>query len=229
MVALVLAACGDVKGGEIDARVTPDTPTDMGPSCAGDTVAACGATCATCTATSDREVPTCTSGACGTACMASSPRCSDATCSRLEWHFSSGQVDGIAAVQPASQVVAVRNFNGEQALALDVSALPPEVRITVPVCLSGVVDVNALTLSYRVFFQGGTLQNENYYTQAAVPSPQTSAYIAQKGVQAGLWVPFSGPMSASQFSATTSQITIQLGTYGAAFAGTIWVDDIVIQ
>jgi len=228
---LVVSGCGSVKkeGDPVDAMPASDMAIDMTETCTGDTVVACGASCTQCTTTNDREVPTCDGTSCGYSCVGSAPKCGDNSCSRTSWTFASNMLDGITGRTPAGLAIGVRNFNGEQAIAIDVTSLPPEVSFRIPVCLSGVVDMRALTLSYRVFFQGGTQQNENYYTQASVPSPQTGAYIGQRGVQAGLWVPHSGPLSMSQFSATTSEVTIQLGSYGASFSGTIWVDDIKIE
>ena len=215
-----LAGCGEVvKGG----------PDRDGRLCAGDTPQACGPACAMCPVSGDRTVPTCDGTACGLACRDSAPKCSDNTCSRMLWTFESGMVDGIRPRTPIGLALAVRNFNGAQALAIDIQNLG-ELGFSIPVCLSGVVDVRPKTFSFQVFFQGGSTAGIQYYVQASVPSPQNGAYLANHpGVAAGMWTPFSAPLSGSQFSGTCSEITIRAGTFGAQFSGTIWFDDFKIE
>ena len=213
-----LAGCGDVKG----------TPGTDGRACAGDTIQACGLACVPCEVSGDRTVPTCDGSACGFACKNSAPACSDSTCSRTQWTFESGMLDGITPRSPNGLALAVRNFNGAQALAIDITSLT-EVSFRVPVCLSGVVDMRPKRFSLQVFFQGGSGVGDQYYLQASVPSPQPNAYLSQIGVPGQMWVPYTAPFSASQFSGTCSDVTVQAGTLGGAFSGTIWFDDIKIE
>jgi hypothetical protein len=214
-----LAGCGDVV----------DKPDLDGRACAGDTVQACGLSCVACEVSGDRAVPTCDGTACGFACKGGAPTCSDNTCSRTLWDFESGSVDGITPRTPNGLALAARNFNGAGAMAIDVASLGTEISFRIPVCLSGVVDVRSKTFSLQVFFQGAAPGGEQYYVQASVPSPQTGAYLGNRGIAAQMWTAFSAPLDASQFSGTCSDVTVQVGSYGAAFAGTIWFDDLKIE
>jgi hypothetical protein len=214
-----LAGCGQVK----------DPPGSDGRTCAGDTIAACGAACVACPGSSGRTAPTCDGAACGTACKNTALKCSDNTCVQTQWTFEAGSVDGITPRLPDGLALAVRNFNGAQALAVDITNLF-EVSFRIPVCLSGVVDVRPRTFSMRVFFQGGTTGGIQYYVQASVPSPQQpGAILGQTGVAAQLWTPYVAPLGSSQFSGTCSEITIQAGSYGDQFSGTVWFDDIKLE
>ncbi len=220
LVVLAVAGCGKV--------VEPPPAGADGRTCAGDTIQACGASCVACQGSGDRTLPTCDGAACGTACKNASLKCSDDTCVQTLWTFESGSVDGITPRSPPGLALAVRNFNGAQALAIDTANLG-EVSFRIPVCLSGVVDVRPRTFSLQVFFQGGSSGGVQYYLQASVPSPQSGAYLGQIGVARQMWTAYSAPLSASQFSGTCSEITIQAGTLGDPFAGTIWFDDIKIE
>ena len=68
-----------------------------------------------------------------------------------------------------------------------------------------------------------------FFVQSSVPTPQTNAYLDQIGVGSGAWEVYSSPMSKSSFSATATSVTIQVGSYGAPFTGTIWFDDIQVK
>jgi hypothetical protein len=57
----------------------------------------------------------------------------------------------------------------------------------------------------------------------------TGAYLDQISAGSNFWVNYSSPMSKSTFSATTTMITVQLGSYGGPFTGTIWVDDLAVK
>jgi hypothetical protein len=220
LVAAALAGCGSVRG-----------PQDMdGPACAGNSVAACGAGCVACEVSSARAMPTCDGNACGSVCKGGASRCSDGSCSQVVFDFQAGSLDGVTA-PTAGPALAVRNFNGALALAVDTMELNQgELTFKIPVCLSGVLDVKSKMFKMQVFFQGGgSTMGMQYYVQVSVPSPQTGAFIGSSGFEAQQWTPFEAPLSASQFSATTSEITIQLGSYGASFAGTVWFDDIRIE
>jgi hypothetical protein len=190
-------------------------------------VEACGASCAVCEAT-PRSIPTCDGIACGSTCRNTALRCSDSSCVQTEWTFESGSVEGITARSPMGLALAVRNFNGAQAMAADITNLG-EISFRIPVCLSGVVDVKPKTFRLQVFFQGGMSTGAQYYLQASLPSPQTGAFLGMIAVASGMWTPYVAPLDGSQFSATCSEITIQAGTLGAQFSGTIWFDDLKIE
>src|SRR6266498_1253404 len=157
-----------------------------------------------------------------TSCGNGDPTCTDNTCSRLLWNFDSGSLDGIAP--RAAPGLTVRSFNGNMALGVDISQLS-EISFTLPICLSGTVDLHLKTFSFRVFFSGTDSGGPQYYVQSSVPTPQTSAYLDQIAVASGIWTMYSSPFGKSSFSASTTSITIQAGTYGASFVGTIWFDD----
>jgi hypothetical protein len=186
----------------------------------------CGPSCQICTVSSDREVPTCDGMSCGTACRNGDPRCTDDKCSRLLWNFDSGSLDGITARE--SPGLTVRSFNGNMALGVDISQLT-EISFTLPICLSGTVDLRSKTFSFRVFFSGTDSGGPQYYMQSSVPAPQNGAYLDTINVASGVWTPYSSPLSKSSFSGTTTSITIQAGTLGAVFVGTIWFDDFKVQ
>jgi len=223
LVVLALAGCGEVKDGGGDDGAGGD-----GRACAGDTPQACGPGCVMCPMTGDRTAPTCDGTACGLACRDSAPKCSDNTCSRMLWTFEDGRLDGITPRAPNGLALVVRNLNGAQALAADIQNLT-EISFRVPICLSGVVDVRPKTFSFQVFFQGGSSGGVEYYLQGSVPSPQNGAYLRQTAVAGQMWVPYTSPLSMSQFSGTCSDVTIQAGTLGAPFSGTIWFDDFKIE
>ncbi len=189
-------------------------------------VTSCGPSCQTCTVSSDRQVPTCDGLSCGVSCRNGDPTCTDNTCSRLLWNFDSGSLDGIAP--RAAPGLTVRSFNGNMALGVDISQLS-EISFTLPICLSGTVDLHLKTFSFRVFFSGTDSGGPQYYVQSSVPTPQTSAYLDQIAVASGIWTMYSSPFGKSSFSASTTSITIQAGTYGASFVGTIWFDDFRVQ
>lgn len=227
VVAFAVLGCGEVKD-QTPAQI--DAPAADAPgTCTGNTIEACGASCQACVAPSDRSVAACSGSACTFACEDNAPSCSDNSCSKLAWTFEDGQLSGATATQPSDLALAVRGLNGDMAIAMDRTAINGELRIRIPLCLSGNLDLRSRTLSVQTFFQGGDPTGEQYYIQASVPSPQTGAFLGSRGVQANMWVTLSAPFSMSQFSETSSDLVIQLGSYGAAFSGTIWLDDISIQ
>ena len=225
IVATWLAGCGAVKK---DPPAAEDARGD-GAACADPTsVETCGPTCVQCEAPSDRATPTCDGTACDFECNDGAPQCTDASCSRVVWAFSSGMVDGITARMPTTLPLAVRNHAGNQALAIDVTSLT-EISFRIPVCISGTVDVATRMFKVTVFFEGGNTTGEQYFIQASSPQPATGQFLGNRGIQAGQYVTFSAPMSASTASGAVTDVTIQAGSYGAAFAGTIWFDDIRIE
>jgi hypothetical protein len=188
----------------------------------------CGKSCTVCP-TPDRAIATCNQGACGTTCVGGAPKCSDGSCSRLSWNFDSTDLDGIT---PSS--VQVRNFNGNQALAVDVaqlSALQQGEEFTVPICLSGSVDLSAKTVSMRIFFDGVPGNNPgNFPVQVIVVSAsQESGFLDFMVEDPETWISYSSPFSLSTLSQETAQIIVQATSFGGPFSGTIWFDDITIQ
>jgi len=226
VVIVLLVGCGTVKK---DPPATDDArPGEAGTCADPNSVESCGAACTACEAP-DRATPTCDGVACDFACNDLAPQCTDASCSRVSWKFDSGMVDGITARTPPSLPLAVRNHAGNQALAIDVTSLTSEISFRIPICIAGTVDMSQKAFKATVFFEGGDPSMEQYYIQFATPQPGTRQYLGSRGVQAGQYVTLSGPFSMSSAGGAVTDVTIQAGSYGAAFAGTIWFDDIVIE
>lgn len=51
----------------------------------------------------------------------------------------------------------------------------------------------------------------------------------QTGMATGKWTPYLSPLSKSAYSGSATTITIQLGSLGGAFTGTIWLDDFKLE
>lgn len=224
-----LLGCGSVKndpGMHQDASTTIDGPV----ACTvHDTIDSCGAACAKCAPADDRQMPTCDGTKCDVACLNAAPKCTDGSCARLAWTFDSNMVDGITPRAPSGLQLAVRNHAGNLALAADVTDLT-EISFTVPVCLSGSLQLQTRTLTATVYFDGddtnGTAQ---YYLQTSVPAPMNGAYLTTQELPSRAYITYSAPLSMSQFANTATNIVFQAGTLGAHFSGTIWFDDIKIQ
>jgi len=155
--------------------------------------------------------------------------CSDDSCAQIVWNFDDADFDGATARAPSDLQLAIRDFNGSPALALDTTALT-EVSFTVPVCGSGVLDGRTLTLSANVFFDGGTDTGVQYYVQATMPDPDTTgSLLTQTGMAGHTLTTFSVPLNMSSLSDGTTSVTFQVGTFGAAFSGTIYFDDIELD
>jgi hypothetical protein len=167
----------------------------------------------------------------GAMCQNGDPKCSDGTCSRLSWNFESGLVDGLVRLT-SPHPLAVGVFDGTSALGIDVDQLNmlPGVSFALTICNSGSVDLRSKTLSFRVYFEGTPVSAGNFYVQASCPSPsQQSAFLGQIGAGSGAWTPYSAPLSMSAFSSGTTTITIEAGSLGAGFTGTIWFDDFSVR
>ncbi len=202
-----------------------------GASCAGNTVQACGATCAACATSGARQVPTCDNMMCGIGCVADAPKCSDMSCSQLTFDFEDGTTEGITAVSPANLNLMVGTFNGSKQLAITVASLTDDT-ISVPVCISGMIDVSTKTLSATVYYQDPNAPTGGqYFLQAWSPakSAGNNAFVGTASITANVPQPFSAPLSASAFSSTSGTVMFEFGSFGAAFAGTVWFDDITIQ
>jgi hypothetical protein len=217
--------CGGVADStpQQDAEVpAPDAPS----TCTiHNTVQSCGATCAVCP-TNDRATASCNGTACGLTCNDTGPRCSDDSCSRLAFDFESNTLEDVRARSPSNLPLAVRNKDGTLALAIDLASLTPGIQFTVPVCLTGTVDVHTRTLKARVMFDGGEPSTiGQYYVQAG----QGTKSLAFKDFAPRMWLPYTAQMSVSQTSNAVTEIVFEAGTFGAAFAGTIWFDDITIE
>lgn len=220
--------CGSVQGPpgqQQDAAVEADAPLVC---TLHDTINSCGATCARCASASDRQTPTCDGMSCGLSCTNAAPKCSDNSCSRLTWTFDSNMLDGITPRAPAGLTLAVRNHAGNLALAADVTNLT-EISFTVPICLSGNLQLQTKTLSATVFFEGPVSMGDQFYMQTSMPAPMNGAFLTQKSLPSGSYVTYSAPISLSQFANTATGIVFQAGTLGQQFSGTIWFDDIRIQ
>ena len=251
-IVVVLTACGTVENDPVDAAAVVDSsPIDAEPgapdasfpdaepgapdavpapdarACAGNTIEACGDRCEVCTVSSERQVPICDGTRCGFTCRDSAPVCSDGSCSRLSWNFEDNNLGGVFNREPSSVRAAVRNLNGANAVAVDTSL--GEIAIQVPVCVTGVLDTRARTLTFDVFLQDGSTGSGGYYVQAEIPNHQNGAYLRQIEVGSGRWTTYSAPMNLSQFANTTSFLSILVGSLGGAFTGTVWVDNVRIQ
>ena len=129
---------------------------------------------------------------------------------------------------PANLPLSVRTFNGSPALAADTPQLIG-ITFTIPICLSGSVDLHTKTLSMMVFFdEAPATPGDQFYLQTSIPGT-SPGYLTQVGAAAGTWIAYSAPLSLSSFSVSATQITVQAGSYGGAFSGTIWFDNILIQ
>ncbi|HEX3482056.1 MAG TPA: hypothetical protein VHT91_43880 [Kofleriaceae bacterium] len=223
-----LLACGSVRNepGQLDASTTDDAAM----SCAiHDTIDSCGPQCAKCAPADDRQMPVCNGTMCDVACNSAAPKCTDNTCSRLTWNFDSNMLDGITPRAPNGLQLAVRNHAGNVALAIDVTNLT-EVSFTIPICLSGTVQLQTRTLTASVYFDGdSTNGTAQYYVQGSMPAPMDNAFLTTISLPSLTYVPYSTPLSMSQFSNTATTMVFQAGTLGQHFSGTIWFDDIKIQ
>jgi hypothetical protein len=213
----ITTACGKVS----------DTPADGPETCDPTRVESCGAACTTCPATDERTVPTCDGTSCGTACVGGAPTCSDGSCSRLAFDFSSNTLDGLISRAPAGLVLAVRNHAGNLALAIDVTDLT-EVSFQIPVCLGGSVNFTDKAVSASVMFDGGTATGDQFYVTASVPEPGSGSSLDLASYPANLSKTYQSNLALSQFSNTTTSITFQAGTFGQQFTGTIWFDDLTL-
>ena len=224
---VVLVGCGSVAGDPpIDAPRPIDAPAQLCPD--PTSINSCGATCAVCSSTGEREMATCDGTACGIACRDGAPRCSDNSCSRTVFDFNSMTVEGATPRAPNGLTLAVRTFMGSPALALDVTSLT-EVSFRIPVCLSGNVPFSTKTLSAKIYFDGPATTGGQYFVQASTPAPQTGAFVGTMSLDARAFIVYTAPLSMSTFSAMTTDVVFQAGSYGAPFAGTIWFDDIKIE
>jgi len=232
---LALAACGHVADDPGGEDAAPPGGDGSNNSCPDPTsVTSCGAACVACPGGGEREVPTCDGTQCGLGCFANAPRCNDDSCSRLGWDFTSNMLDGATPRAPAGLVLAVRNHNGNLALAIDVADLQAtqEVSFVVPICVTGTIDIVSKNLTATIFFDDpslGTTGGEQFFFQASVPDPKNGAFLKQFGVAANASFQYVAPLSLSQFSNTATSVTFQAGTFGGPFHGTIWFDDIAIE
>jgi hypothetical protein len=175
----------------------------------------------------DRSVPACNGGQCGASCRNPDARCSDNSCSRLLWTFDSGALDGLQSV--TGHTLAVRTFDGSAALAIDVVQLNQgEISFSLPICLSGTLNLSAKTLSFRVNFAGGPPTSGELYVGALVTSTSTG-YVSDISPATGAWVTYSDMLSKATQSSAARTITIRIGSTGAPFSGTVWFDDFRIQ
>jgi hypothetical protein len=105
-----------------------------------------------------------------------------------------------------------------------------EVSFTVPLCMTGNIDVSQKTVSAKVFFDEEQAPNgQQYYVQGSLPSPMTNAFIGTETIAANGTVTWAHAASMSQFSNASPTLTFQVGTLGAGFSGTVWFDDIAIH
>jgi hypothetical protein len=225
---LFLVACGSVSGQQptIDAAPEIDAPS-CGPT---DQVDSCGATCEKCTATGARIVPTCDGTACGTGCAAMAPKCNDNSCSQLVFDFEDNTTEGITGQGGLAVMVGVQS--GSKALEIPATFGSASLFIDIPVCLSGAIDLSTLTLSVTMFYEDpGAPTGGQYFFQPWAPNKAAGggANFGTASVEANKPQPFTFALSKSTMSNNTPTIEFEFGTFGAAFTGTVWFDDIKIQ
>lgn len=129
---------------------------------------------------------------------------------------------------PDGLALVVRNRGGNLAMAIDVTDLS-EVSFRVPICVSGTMRLQSLSLSATVYFEGPAGGGQQFYVQASVPEPKDRAYLATRDVATGEPTTYVSPLSFSAFSNTATDVVFRVGTFGAAYSGTVWFDDIQIQ
>jgi hypothetical protein len=228
-----LMGCGSVNA-KSDASTTGDSAGDGAsidsPSgcMVHDTVDSCGASCQKCTVNNDREVAACDGTTCGFTCVGGAPKCNDGTCSRLVWNFDDGSLGGAVPVAPNGLQLTVSAFNGNPALAMQVTSLV-EVSFKLPLCVTGNADLHGKTATAQVFFDGGDPNGQQYYVQGSIPSPMNGAFLTQQAIQAKVFQTWTGQVNLSNFAGAATDLTFQAGTLGAQFSGTIYFDDITIQ
>jgi hypothetical protein len=221
---LLVVACGSVKN-----ESNADAPAAIdGLVCSiHDTVDSCGAACSQCRTTSDREMPTCNGTACGVTCR-NTATCTDMSCSKIAFGFDVG-IEGARVVAPTGQQVAARAFQGSQALAFDVPANLQQIEFYVPVCITGTINLSARMLKARVFLEGGVDPGDQYYIQGLVPTPGSLTFLTTISAAHNVLVNYAAPMSGSTSSNIVKDVGFRIGTYGAPFTGTVWVDDLKIE
>jgi hypothetical protein len=237
-----LAACGSVQNSppmidapiQIDAaaRIDAAGPLDA-PSCGpSDQVDSCGVSCEKCTATGARTTPLCDGVSCQVGCGGNAPKCSDNSCSQLAFDFEDGTPGGATV---SSGTLRVASHDGSKALAVPAtwtSTSQVAVFVTLPICLTGAVDLSKLALSFDVFYDDpGAPAGEQYYTEVWSPNrvnPNTS-FVLTSGITANTRKNLSGAMSSAAASSSAPTILFELGSFGASFAGTVWIDNIKLQ
>jgi len=184
----------------------------------------CGSSCMACP-TSSRGTATCTQGTCGIACTSGAPKCSDGGCSRLSWTFDTSDLDGVVVTGGA---FSVRSLNGNMALAIDVTNLTA-VSISVPICRTGNLDLSQKMFSFRAYLDGVPVSPSDlaqFFLDAADPD-LTTGYLGLESVPQGVWLTYAAPLGTA--ASDTAQATIRVGSFGAQFSGTVWIDDITIR
>jgi hypothetical protein len=215
----------DAGIGEADAMPMPDAA-----GCAvRDSVQSCGADCKTCPS-SDRGTAACDGMSCGFVCNGGLPQCSDKSCSRMRFDFTSMTNEGVQSASPGV-TQSIQSKEGNPALAFAVSVFPPKgVQFTVPVCVTGTTDLSQKTLSMRIFLEGGTAPDASamppYFIVGSLANFQSNSNLEMKELTTGVWVPYSAKLSTNAFSGSASTLSLQIGTLYDAFTGTVWVDDI---
>jgi hypothetical protein len=214
-----------------DAGTPSDAGADVGTSCnIRDSIQSCGATCQVCLATNGAS-PTCDGTRCGATCFGGAPLCSDKTCSRLRFDFSSNTTEGLIARAPVGLALAVRSKDGNPALAMGVTDLQlAAASFQIPVCMSGTVDLSRKFLAFRVFFEGGPKPDparpKQYFIGVSTADFRDNSNLPSQEAANGVWVPYKAALATNAFSGAASAITFQLGSLGEEFSGTVWVDDI---
>jgi hypothetical protein len=159
------------------------------------------------------------------------PKCNDNSCSQLVFDFEDNTTEGITGQGGLAVMVGVHGGSK----SLEIPATFPtstSLFIDIPVCLSGAIDLSALTLSVTMFYEDAAAPaGGQYFFQPWAPSKAAgvAANFGTASVEANKPQTFTFPISKSTMSNNTPTIEFEFGTFGAAFTGTVWFDDIKIQ
>jgi hypothetical protein len=214
---------------DVDSATATDAAADASaPTCTDMTsIQSCGPSCSVCKP-SNGGAAICDGKACGLRCVGNAPLCTNGSCSRLRFDFSSNTKEGVLPESPSGLALAVRPNDGDPALAFDVQwPMGGALGFTVPICVSGTQDVSSLTMKMRVNFKGG---NPNlpaqYYITGSLAAFQSNSNLPVSEVTGDSWITYTAALGQNAFSGRADTVTIQLGSSGALFSGTVWVDDI---
>jgi hypothetical protein len=221
------AGLADTAPPSLDSPSVP--PVDgAAPTCTDMTsIQSCGPSCSVCRPSNGGDA-VCVGMTCGLRCVGNAPLCTDGSCSRLRFDFSTSTKEGVLPASPPGLVLGVRTKDGNPALAFDVQwPQSGALTFTVPVCVSGTSNVSERTLKMRVNFEGGDSNlPAQYSVSGTLAAFQTNSNLPTREVTGNSWISYSAPLNQNAFSGRADSVTIQLGSLGIAFSGTIWVDDI---
>ena len=83
--------------------------------------------------------------------------------------------------------------------------------------------------SFRAYLDGVPVSPSDlaqFFLDAADPD-LTTGYLGLESVPQGVWLTYAAPLGTA--ASDTAQATIRVGSFGAQFSGTVWIDDITIR